>query len=300
MRVPVQQITIGQLISRGAFGEVYCAKHNGKPVAVKKLSVVRDFFREAKHHIRLCHPHIVDFQAIAWTNLRDVCMVVEYMPMGNLRTLLDRYDRQKRDRGFTSDKVKIALHVVSALKFLHLAGVLHRDLKSKNVLLNDDLDAKLSDFGISRERSDIGMTTGVGSSLWMAPELLRGDVQYSEKVDMFAFGVVLSELDTHEWPYAFVKHERDSDVVRMRSVSFGARQRPVFASEFALLDQVVRGSVSVSFSEPTEPESGVGVMQKKLAELGLACVSVDPDRRPSAEEAYELIKEVFTFFTTAL
>uniref|UniRef100_H3G5K0 Protein kinase domain-containing protein n=1 Tax=Phytophthora ramorum TaxID=164328 RepID=H3G5K0_PHYRM len=68
--------------------------------------------------------------------------------------------------------------------------VIHRDLKSKNVLLNMYLEAKLSDFGISRTRYDIEthMTAGVGTSFWIAPEILLGR-DYDERADVFSFGV---------------------------------------------------------------------------------------------------------------
>ncbi|KAG6586643.1 Dynein heavy chain [Phytophthora cinnamomi] len=68
--------------------------------------------------------------------------------------------------------------------------------ESCNILLNHAMEAKVIDFGISRERMDQTMTAGVGTSLWMAPEVMLGE-KYDDKADMFSFGVVLSELDTH-------------------------------------------------------------------------------------------------------
>ncbi|KAL3669705.1 hypothetical protein V7S43_005086 [Phytophthora oleae] len=82
--------------------------------------------------------------------------------------------------------------------------MIHRDLKSKNILLNGALEAKLSDFGISRERLDHTMTAGVGTSLWMAPEVMLGE-KYDEKADIFSFGVVLSELDVYTLPYSHAR-----------------------------------------------------------------------------------------------
>ncbi|EEY53027.1 protein kinase [Phytophthora infestans T30-4] len=115
---------------------------------------------------------------------------------GDLRGLLTSYHNRHHPVGFDCDKVKIALHVAHALTYLHSLSpvVIHRDLKSRNILLTADLDAKLTDFGISRERVDQTMTAGVGTSLWMAPEVLMGE-RYDDKADIFSFGVVLSELD---------------------------------------------------------------------------------------------------------
>lgn len=121
---------------------------------------------------------------------------------GDLRTLLVRYDEiEGRPRGFDPDKARIALHVAQALKYLHLLSptpVLHRDLKSRTILLSKGaLDAKLTDFGgVSIEKIDCSLTSGVGTSLWTAPEVMLGKQRFSDKADVFAFGVVLSELDT--------------------------------------------------------------------------------------------------------
>ncbi|KAJ0389125.1 hypothetical protein P43SY_010627 [Pythium insidiosum] len=129
------------------------------------------------------------------------------MERGDLRSVLNDFeDNQHRPHGFDADKVKIALHVAHALTYLHSLQpvIVHRDLKSKNILLTSDYDAKVTDFGVSRERADSTMTAGVGSSLWMAPEVMLGE-RYDERADVFSFGVVLSELDTHMLPYAQAK-----------------------------------------------------------------------------------------------
>ncbi|GLE11392.1 hypothetical protein PINS_up023779 [Pythium insidiosum] len=100
-------------------------------------------------------------------------------------------------------KLRIALHVAEGLTYLHTLRpkIVHRDLKSKNVLIDSNWNAKLSDFGISREESSRQtMTSNVGSSLWIAPEVMMGN-NYDEKADIFSFGIVLTELDSHQLPY---------------------------------------------------------------------------------------------------
>eukprot|EP00644_Phytophthora_capsici_P017163 jgi/Phyca11/10288/fgenesh1_pm.PHYCAscaffold_48_\ len=126
---------------------------------------------------------------------------MEYMEGGDLRSLLNEYESTKHPVGIDRQKATIALHVCHALTYLHSLAppVIHRDLKSRNILLNQQLEAKLTDFGISRERMDQTMTAGVGTSLWMAPEVMLGE-KYDDKADMFSFGVVLSELDVHTLP----------------------------------------------------------------------------------------------------
>ncbi|KAG3110368.1 hypothetical protein PI124_g15202 [Phytophthora idaei] len=95
-------------------------------------------------------------------------------------------------RGTQLDSTKKKLPLL--FKFSHICT--HRDLKSRTILLNRLMEAKLSDFGISRERLDETMTAGVGTSLWIAPEVILGE-RYDDRTDMFSFGVMLSELGVH-------------------------------------------------------------------------------------------------------
>ncbi|RLN85781.1 hypothetical protein BBJ28_00017335 [Nothophytophthora sp. Chile5] len=270
-RIPREKVFVQRLICRGGHGEVYFGSFNGQQVAVKVLlpetrnviKHVNDFLAEVKLMAALDHPRIVQFVGVAWDSLSDLCVLSEYMAGGDLRTLLDSYEAQRHPVGFDRGKATIALHVAHALTYLHSlapSSVLHRDLKSKNILLSAELGAKLTDFGVSRERADHTMTGGVGTSRWMAPEVMMGE-RYDDKADMFSFGVVLSELDLHALPYSHVRGESES-----------GRRMP----ETAILQLVALGQLRVSFSL-AGPEA--------MAALGLACVAVDPADRPTAAEA---------------
>ncbi|KAF1317415.1 Tkl protein kinase, partial [Globisporangium splendens] len=268
-KIPLEKVETHALISRGGYGEVYRGLYKGQVVAIKKLlpatrkdlKHIEAFFAEVKLMIALEHTRIVQFIGVAWDSLSDVCVLSEFMDGGDLRTLLMRFEvSEQRPHGFDYDKVKIALHVIHALTYLHslLPIVLHRDLKSKNILLSAQWDAKLTDFGVSREQSDATMTAGVGTSLWMAPEVMMGE-QYNEKADIFSFGVVLSELDSHLLPYA---HAKNADTGQK-------------LTDTAILQLVSMGRLCVQFSEDVLPE---------LRELGEACVAVEPKERPTAAE----------------
>lgn len=268
-KIPLEKVETQALISRGGYGEVYRGMYKGQVVAIKKLlpatrkdlKHIEAFFAEVKLMIALEHTRIVTFIGVAWDSLSDVCVLSEFMDGGDLRTLLMRFEvQEQRPRGFDHDKVQIALHVVHALTYLHslMPIVLHRDLKSKNILLDSQLNAKLTDFGVSREQSDATMTAGVGTSLWMAPEVMMGD-KYDEKSDIFSFGVVLSELDSHLLPYAHAKHADSGHKL----------------TDTAILQLVSMGKLRVAFSEHVLPE---------LRELGEACVVVEPSDRPTAAE----------------
>ncbi|KUF99376.1 hypothetical protein AM588_10011104 [Phytophthora nicotianae] len=168
-RVDRDKIDFEGVISHGGYGQVMSGWFNGQHVAVKMLlpenrksmKYLSSFLEEVKLMSMLEHPRIVQFIGVAWDSLSDMCLLTEFMEGGDLRTLLASYEAQDYPVGFNMTKVTIALHIAHALTYLHSLDppVLHRDLKSKNILLSATLDARLSDFGESREHVDETMTS---------------------------------------------------------------------------------------------------------------------------------------------
>ncbi|KAE9036419.1 hypothetical protein PR003_g7127 [Phytophthora rubi] len=277
-RVPKDKLQVQERISCGAFNEVYRGQYERKRVAIKMLlpemrldaKRVNEFIREAKRTATMTHPHVVSFIGVAWNAPSDVCVVMEYMDGGDLRSLLSDYEATRHPVGFDNEKATIALHVCRALAYMHTQStpMIHRDLKSRNILLNRAMEAKLTDFGISREKLDEKMTAGVGTSLWVAPEVLMGNF-YDEKADIFSFGVVLSELDTHLLPYSNAMTSPGS------SQTEGA----------LMLQNVVSGSLQVEFSQQGP---------RTIAELGRACTALDPSERPKAAEIVNILQDVLS------
>ncbi|RLN89989.1 hypothetical protein BBJ28_00002386 [Nothophytophthora sp. Chile5] len=278
-RIPRDKVIVDKLVNRGGYGELFAGTYNGWAVAIKMLhpevrksaSHINGLLAEAKVMTMLDHPRIVHFVGVAWDSPTDLCVVTEFMEGGDLRQLLMKYQEQHEPFGFTHDKLKIALHVAHALTYLHSfePPVIHRDLKSRNILLSADLDAQLTDFGVSRIRVDQTMTAAVGSSLWMAPEVMMGD-RYDDKADVFSFGVVLSELNSHLLPYSHATM-RDGSGGRM--------------PDTAILQLVATGKLRVDFSQGS-PEA--------MMRLGNACVSVDPKARPTAAEVLCTLQTILT------
>ncbi|RLN90424.1 hypothetical protein BBJ28_00004526 [Nothophytophthora sp. Chile5] len=285
MRIPLEKLSMGKLLNRGGYGEVYRGSYRGEAVAIKMLlpetrkdlRQINSFLSEIKMMSAMEHPRVVRFIGVAWDSLSDLCSVTELMEGGDLRSLLDHFERkERRPHGFDREKARIALHVAHSLTYLHSLDplVLHRDLKSKNILLTEDLGAKITDFGVSRESSDRTMTAGVGTSLWMAPEVMMGE-RYDSSADIFSFGVVLSELDSHVLPYAAAKETASGRVI----------------PDTALLQLVSLGRLQIEFSH-NAPQS--------LVDLGLACVELDPTARPNAGEVLyqlQLILQMYEAFT---
>ncbi|MGH2985282.1 MAG: serine/threonine-protein kinase, partial [Solirubrobacterales bacterium] len=164
-----------------------------RQVAVKVLSdtLAHDdeyldrFQREAHVAAGLQHPHLVsiyDFDAGDRPFL-----VMEYIPGGDLA--------QRVEAGDVPDAESLARELLSALRHIHAAGVLHRDIKPQNVLIDAAGHARLTDFGIAQPRDATALTkTGhvIGTEAYLAPEVKQG-APASEQADLFALGVVLAD-----------------------------------------------------------------------------------------------------------
>lgn len=261
-----------ETIGRGAFATVWLVRYReSQLLASKRLTAdgatrrqqTRQFVEEIKIVSNLQYPKIVQFIGAAWTVEIDLQALFEYMEGGDLRALLES---TQLPRTWTPEKVQIAIDIVEALVYVHSFSppLLHRDLKSRNVLLSGTFEAKLTDFGVSRFQSEQNtMTAGVGTARWLAPEVITGQKDYGTAADIFSLGAVLTELDTHELPY--------EDAVG----PYGNR-----LGDVALYQMVSTGQVRPNFSVscPT-----------KIVELGRRCLSLNPSARPNAAEmAYEL------------
>ncbi|KAG9402480.1 hypothetical protein AC1031_007094 [Aphanomyces cochlioides] len=196
------------MISRGGFGEVWSGIYQNRPVAIKRLLPDKKTFDDAmafaaeiKVMARLNHPKIVEFIGASWSNALSIQAISEYMNCGDLKSLLERSMKSGTVLPWLNVKLNLAVDITDALVYLHTLNpkYIHRDLKSRNILIDADNGAKLSDFGISRNRAaDETMTAGVGTCRWMAPEVIRGE-KYDESCDVWSFGCVLSEMDSGMW-----------------------------------------------------------------------------------------------------
>src|SRR4051812_22651104 len=159
---------------------------------------VRSLRREARSVAQLSHPNIVTVIDRGEQDDRQF-IVFEYIPGENLKKLVQRVGPLPEE-----DAVRLALQIARALGFAHENGLVHRDVKPQNVLLNGDGQAKVTDFGIARSL-DVkgGLTqtgTVMGTSDYIAPEQARGS-RVDEQSDIYSLGAVLYELLTGEVPF---------------------------------------------------------------------------------------------------
>eukprot|EP01133_Synstelium_polycarpum_P011935 gene11935-13910_t len=199
------ELQIHAKLGEGTFGVVYKGAWRGSTVAIKQIKINEDvtnqvldeFRKELTILSKLRHPNIVLLMA-ACTQPPNLCFVTEFLNGGSLYDTL----HSKKIRMNMPLYKKLAQQIAQGMNYLHLSGVIHRDIKSLNLLLDENMNVKICDFGLSRLKSkSTAMTKSIGSPIWMAPELLVGE-DYTEKVDVYAFGIILWELGTGELPYS--------------------------------------------------------------------------------------------------
>lgn len=205
------ELRLEELLGTGSTAEVYRAGWHGTDVAVKKLrssgQLSTEFRREIAVLLRLRHPNLVLFMG-ACTQQPSALIISEFCAGGTVFALL----HQKRKLALSwKQRLHFALDVAKGVNFLHRRQVVHRDLKSLNLLLanavqnGDDVpQVKVSDFGLSRvfkaDQVAACMTSGAGTYHWMAPEVLSGQ-SYDEKIDVYSYGICLFEFITRRIPY---------------------------------------------------------------------------------------------------
>ncbi|OQR96577.1 protein kinase [Achlya hypogyna] len=239
------------------------ATFRGTLVAVKRLttqqpSAIAAFVGAMQLVAKLESPHVVRLVGFSWTGRKDVGIVTEYMDLGDLQRHLSSHVPEAFPWG---EKVLVLQSIVFGLVYLHTMSppVLHRNLKSSKVLLDTLKGTKLTGFGVATDGSDEDtMTRSLGSYQWMAPEVIK-EAHYSTASDIYAFGVIVSELTTHKVPYENV-------------VTTKTKQHQ---SQAQILSKIVTGEVTPTF-DAKAPES--------VVRMGRACLALDPAARPTALE----------------
>ncbi|XP_057859089.2 serine/threonine-protein kinase ppk1 isoform X2 [Cryptomeria japonica] len=201
-----EDLKIGEQIGQGSCGTVYHGLWYGSDVAVKVFTeqeysneLIDAFRKEVALMKKLRHPNILLFMG-AVTSSERLCIVTEFLPRGSLFRLLQRntpgMDWKRR--------VRMALDIARGMNYLHHLNppIVHRDLKSSNLLVDKNWTVKVGDFGLSRLKNSTFLTakSGKGTPQWMAPEILRNEPS-NEKSDIYSFGVVLWELATEKIPW---------------------------------------------------------------------------------------------------
>ncbi|XP_052894348.1 mitogen-activated protein kinase kinase kinase 12 isoform X1 [Anopheles moucheti] len=192
--ISYETITDMVWLGSGAQGAVFRGKLRNEMVAVKKVHDLKE--TDIRHLRKLDHENIVKFKGVC-TQAPAFCIIMEYCPHGSLQKKLQDSGGIISPQQLVSWSQQIAL----GMQYLHTHKIIHRDLKSPNILIGDGDVIKISDFGTSREWNEISTKMSfAGTVAWMAPEVIR-NWPCNEKVDIWSYGVVLWELLTGEVPY---------------------------------------------------------------------------------------------------
>ncbi|OVA07591.1 Protein kinase domain [Macleaya cordata] len=274
----MSQLFIGSKFASGRHSRIYRGIYKQRDVAIKMISqpeedvrlaglLEKQFNSEVALLFPLRHPNIIMFVG-ACKKPPVFCIITEYLAGGSLR----KYLHQREPHSVPLDLVlKLALDIAHGMQYLHSHGILHRDLKSENLLLGEDMCVKVADFGISCLESESGSGKGfTGTYRWMAPEMIK-EKHHTKKVDVYSFGIVLWELLTALTPFHDMTPEQAAFAVSQKNA------RPPLPTD-----------CPVAFSN---------LIQR--------CWSSNPNRRPHFEEIVSILEsytEAFeqdpTFFSS--
>lgn len=199
--IDFDNIQVIEKIGGGNYGNVYKGYYFGTPIAIKQILDVDDEFmhkyieREMAILKDVRHPQIVQFMGLSKTEDGDVFIITEFIPFGDLRSKI----KQRNKEIPWNRRIQIASETASAFAYLRSKNILHRDLKSSNLLVTENWKIKVCDFGFGRMVEVDSLMTTCGTNQWMAPEVSLGE-KYNHKADVFSYGMVLVELLTRKKP----------------------------------------------------------------------------------------------------
>ena len=272
----VRQYVIEAVLAKGGMGVVWRAQNmeSAEPVAIKAVAndlIVDPEFRirmqdEARRHQRLHHPNIVPVPDVFET-AGETCIVMKLIGGLSLATLLEHRPNNRLD---VEEAVRIVKDVLDALNYAHRHGIVHRDVKPSNVMVDREGKVWLLDFGIAlamgeQRRTRTGQT--VGTLLYMSPEQIIKPRTIDHRSDVYSVGCMLYEMLTGRAP--FVKN-----------------QDGIADSDFAIQQAHVNRT-------PLQPKSRVANIPADLDRIIMTALNKNPDDRiPGCGEFLRLLKEL--------
>ena len=204
--IPYSQLTLGQKLAKTAHADVHLSTSQQVQVVIKEFRLSwmnaegeKEFVKEAQIIAQLNHPHVVRLFGIC-NEPSHYCLVIEYVAKGALQTLLASTEPLT-----WQTRLQIGYDMTLGLAYLHEQKILHRDMKSGSVLIDEGYRAKLTDFGLAKVKDATLMNSsarGRSSLAWSSPELFDDPPNYSEKSDIYALGMTFWELCSRQTPYA--------------------------------------------------------------------------------------------------
>ncbi|KAI7841688.1 hypothetical protein COHA_004555 [Chlorella ohadii] len=280
------QIDMQRFLGRGSWGRVYQAKWSNMTVAAKVLvDVQRDFqlelpepimqqlYKEAVLMSKIRHLNVVSFLGICCV---PPCILTEYCSKGSLYDIIAEASQSAEAAAALTwpRRITILLDSAAGLGYLHSRAILHRDIKSPNVLVDDQWRGKLADFNLSTILNQQTSSTPLATNpTWLAPELLEGHPA-SVQSDIYALGLIMAELLNWQLPFT---EERRAGATPFRIAS--------------LIRRGARPAVPLPGCLPGPHQLDEGSLQA-YCELMRECWANDPADRPSLEEVIERLQQL--------
>ncbi|KAG6486505.1 hypothetical protein ZIOFF_055081 [Zingiber officinale] len=272
-KIDFQLLKFGNKVASGSHSDLYQGAYCSQEVAIKVLktecvdeNMQREFAQEVFIMRKVHHENVVKF--IGACTKPKLCIITEFMTGGSVYDFLHK----KKKTFDLPSLLRVAIDVCNGMNYLHQNNIIHRDLKSANLLMDENeatrrliglssihmfttYVVKVADFGVARVKPISGvMTAETGTYRWMAPEVIQHK-PYDQKADIFSFGIVIWELLTAKLPYQYLT--------------------PIQAA-VGVVQQGLR---------PTIPNT-----HPKLAELLERCWKQDPADRPDFSEILEILQ----------
>ncbi|KAF0700120.1 Aste57867_9351 [Aphanomyces stellatus] len=263
-RIPLENLKLQRVIGKGAFGEVILAEFCGTAVVMKRMhrhrinaAAVKEFTDEILLMCQLRHPNVVQFIGASWNTYSNIGFVLEYVGQGDLYVVI--HDK-RIPKSWTDPFHRIAVDSARGICYLHSKTIIHRDLKSSNILISPTYTAKICDLGMSKSMEELKANEKqVGTPLWTAPEVVTGG-HFSLKSDVYAFGIILTELVTRKVPYAEMTKTKSAYKIMLEVAASGLR--------------------------PALP----AWLPQELRHLILTCLDESPDKRPSMLQVLDALQ----------
>jgi len=261
LRISWHELKLGLLIGNGSYGDVYQGRWQGTEVAIKLLQlktlsgpIAQEFEHEADIMMQCQFPNTVRLYGVC-IEAGHYALIMEYM------TQSLRHRLQDEKLLPWSLRWQMAVDITQGLAQLHARKILHRDLKSLNILLDKHQTAKIADFGLAKVKQEVSSSTTkssktVGSVRWRAPELFKRHAITTPAADIYSLGMILWELATRQLPFS----DAGDEVTVMGWIQGGEQEKI--------------------------PDD----CPKALADLIRACWAA-PDKRPSAAEVLAQLKQ---------
>eukprot|EP00211_Chloroparvula_japonica_P003436 CAMPEP_0119124176 /NCGR_PEP_ID=MMETSP1310-20130426/3868_1 /TAXON_ID=464262 /ORGANISM="Genus nov. species nov., Strain RCC2339" /LENGTH=442 /DNA_ID=CAMNT_0007114087 /DNA_START=139 /DNA_END=1467 /DNA_ORIENTATION=+ len=255
---PAEQFELGEQLGEGSYGSVWKGRHvkSGKVVAIKRVPVeeekdLREMMKEVDFMKGCISPYVIRYYGSARSKNgtdEELWIVMEYCGIGSVGDIMAICDEPLKE----NECATVCKYILQGLQYLNNRKMIHRDIKAGNVLLNDQGEGKLADFGVSGQITETQMkrNTVIGTPFWMAPEVIQ-EVGYDYKADIWSLGITAIELAECRPPYA--------NIHPMRAI----------------------------FMIPSRPPPKLSAPDKWSADFNdfiAKCLTKNPDERPSADD----------------